>query len=164
MLLVVFSYDKFKPYIIGSKVIVHMDHATLGYLMQKKDTKPRLIRWVLLLQEFDLEIQDKRRVENVVVDHLSRLEKGNDIEEYIEIDVYFPDEQMLIVDASLPRYANMVNYLAGNVLPPELNSRKKKKFLHDVKCYQWEDAFWRLSMMVFLHIVLSHRMEVIWDP
>ena len=80
MLLVVFSYDKFKPYIIGSKVIVHMDHATLGYLMQKKDTKPRLIRWVLLIQEFDLEIQDKRRVENVVVDHLSRLEKGNDIE------------------------------------------------------------------------------------
>ena len=54
--------------------------------------------------------------------------------------MYFPDEQMLIVDASLPRYANMVNYLTGNVLPSDLNSRKKKKFPHDVKFYQWDDS------------------------
>ena len=139
MLTVVFSCDKFRPYIISSKVIVHMDHADLRYLMQKKDAKPQLIRWVLLLQEFDLEIRDKRGVENVVTDHLSPLEKGNDIEEPIEIDEYFPYEQMLIVDASLPWYVDIVNYLACNVLPSELNSRQKKKFLHDVKCYQWDD-------------------------
>ena len=57
-------------------------------------------------------------MENVVADHLSRLEKGNDIEESIEIDEYFLDEQMLIVDASCPWYADIVNYLACNVLPP----------------------------------------------
>ena len=139
MLVVVFSCYKLKPYIIGSKVIVHTYHATLWYLMQKKDAKPQLTRWVLLLQEFDLEIRDKRGVENVVVDHLSRLERGNDIKESIEIDEYFPNEQMLMVEASLPWYTDIVNYLAHNVLPPNLNSRQKKKFLHDMKCYQWDD-------------------------
>ena len=117
MLVVVFSSDKFRPYIIGSKVIVHTDHVALRYLMQKNDVKPRLIRWVLLLQEFDLKIRDKWGVENVVVDHLSRFEKGNDIEKPIKIDGYFPDEQMLLVDASLSCYADIVNYLACNVLP-----------------------------------------------
>ena len=133
MLAVVFSCDKFKPYIIGSKVIVHKNHATLRYLMKKKDFRPRLIQWVLLLQESDLEIRDKREVENVVADHLSRLEKGNDIEEPIEIDEYFPDEQMLTVEFLLAWYADIVNCLACNVLPLELNPRQKKKFLHDVK-------------------------------
>ena len=54
MLAMVFSCEKFRPYILGSHVIIHTDHATIKYLMAKKDAKPRLIRWVLLLQEFDL--------------------------------------------------------------------------------------------------------------
>ena len=52
-LAVVFACDKFRPYIVDSKVTVHTDHAAIKYLMEKKDAKPRLIRWVLLLQEFD---------------------------------------------------------------------------------------------------------------
>ncbi|CAA7054484.1 unnamed protein product [Microthlaspi erraticum] len=58
LLAVVFAFDKFRSYIVGSKVIVHTDHAALKYLYTKKDAKPRLIRWVLLLQEFDIEIVD----------------------------------------------------------------------------------------------------------
>ena len=75
MLVVVLAYDKFHSYLIGTKVIVFTDHAVLRYLFSKKDAKPRLIRWILLLQEFDLEVQDKKGSENSVVDHLSRLEQ-----------------------------------------------------------------------------------------
>ena len=46
--------DKFISYLVGAKVIVYTDHAALKYLLTKKDAKPRLICWILLLQEFDL--------------------------------------------------------------------------------------------------------------
>ena len=71
----VFACEKFRPYILGSHVMIHTDHAAIKYLMAKRDLKPRLIRWVLLLQEFDLEIKNKKGSDNVIVDHLSRLER-----------------------------------------------------------------------------------------
>ena len=77
LLAVVFSIDKFRSYLVGTKVIVYTDHAALKYLFTKKDVKPRLIRWILLLQEFDLEIKDKKEVENSVADHLSRMTNTN---------------------------------------------------------------------------------------
>ena len=73
MLAVVYSCDKFRAYVIGSKVVVLTDHAAIRYLLEKKDAKPRLIRRVLLLHKFNMEIRDKHGVENIVGDDLSRL-------------------------------------------------------------------------------------------
>ena len=88
----VFAWEKFRLYILGSHVIIHTDHAAIKYLMEKKDTKPRLIKWVLLLQEFDLEIKDKKDSDNVIVDHLSILENTTEEEKEIEIAEKFLDE------------------------------------------------------------------------
>ena len=60
LLAIVFSFDKFRPYLICNKVIVFMDHLAIKYLMINKDAKPHLIRWILPLQEFDVEIKDKK--------------------------------------------------------------------------------------------------------
>ena len=59
-LAVVFALEKFRSYIVGSPVTIFTDHAALKYLLSKQDTKPRLTRWILLCQEFNLTIKDKR--------------------------------------------------------------------------------------------------------
>ncbi|CAN6720941.1 unnamed protein product [Malus baccata var. baccata] len=94
LLAVVFALDKFRSYLIGTKVIVFTDHASLKYLFTKKEAKPRLIRWMLLLQEFDIEIKDKKGNDNVVADHLSRLVRE---EEVLPISETFLDEQLLSI-------------------------------------------------------------------
>ena len=117
----VFSCEKFRPYILGSHVIIHTDHATIKYLMAKKNAKTRLIRWVFLLQEFDLEIKDKKSSDNVTVDHLSRLEKPKEDERGIELTENFLDEQLFQMPVQIPWYAYIVNYLACGIMPPEEN-------------------------------------------
>ncbi|RDY07566.1 Retrovirus-related Pol polyprotein from transposon 17.6, partial [Mucuna pruriens] len=75
LLAIVFALDKFRSYLLGSRITIFSNHAALRYLLKKPDAKPRLIRWMLLLQEFDIEIRDKKCAENFVADHLSRIEK-----------------------------------------------------------------------------------------
>ncbi|RDX96124.1 Retrovirus-related Pol polyprotein from transposon 17.6, partial [Mucuna pruriens] len=73
LLAIVFALDKFRPYLLGSKIIVFSDHAALRYLLKKPDAKPRLIWWMLLLQEFNIEVRDKKGAENSIAYHLSRI-------------------------------------------------------------------------------------------
>ncbi|GJU14232.1 reverse transcriptase domain-containing protein [Tanacetum coccineum] len=71
LMAVVFAFDKFRSYLILSKTVIHTDHSALRHLFKKQDAKPRLIRWILLLQKFDIEIKDIKGIENVAADHLS---------------------------------------------------------------------------------------------
>jgi hypothetical protein len=79
---------------LGSKVIIYSDHAALKYIFSKKDAKSRLIRWILLLQEFDIEIRDNKGSKNVVADHLSRI-TVDFTEEATPISETFLDEQLM---------------------------------------------------------------------
>ena len=97
---------------------------------------------MLLLQEFDLEIVDRKGCENQVADHLSRLSTDAQIDEGSAIHEVFPDEQLFMVMVTeVPWYADIVNFLVSEIVPEDLNHHQKKKFLHDVKYYHWEEPF-----------------------
>jgi hypothetical protein len=109
--------DKFRSYLLGSKIIIYSNHATLKYFFSKKDAKSHLIRWILLLQEFDIEIRDKKGSENVVVDHLSRLTIDY-TEDTTPIFETFSNEQLMqIAHNPAPWYVDIVNYLVTGQMP-----------------------------------------------
>jgi hypothetical protein len=140
-LAIVFALDKFRSHLLGSKVIIYLDHVALKYLFSKKDAKSRLIRWILLLQEFDIEIRDKKDSENVVVDHLSRLTVGY-TEDAIPISETFPDEQLMhIAQNPAPWFADIVNYLVTGQMPLHWGRQDKFKFLAMVKFFFWDDPY-----------------------
>ncbi|XP_073067181.1 uncharacterized protein [Primulina eburnea] len=140
MLAVVFAFDKSRPYLIGTKVVVFTDHAAICYLFAKKDAKPCLIRWIFLLQEFDFEVKDKKVTENQVADHLSKLELEDKKEEGV-IQETFSDEQLFEVNSVLPWFADIAIFLSCGTLPPDLSYHQKKKFVYDIKFFNWEDPF-----------------------
>ncbi|RDX92122.1 Retrovirus-related Pol polyprotein, partial [Mucuna pruriens] len=99
LLAIVFVLDKFYSYLLGSKIIVFCDHAALRFLLKKPNAKPRLIRWMFLLQEFNIEIRDKKGAENSVVDHLSWIKRESDP---MLIRDEFPNEQLLQINTTTP--------------------------------------------------------------
>ncbi|GJZ21993.1 reverse transcriptase domain-containing protein [Tanacetum coccineum] len=112
----------------------------------KQDAKPRLLRWILLLQEFDVIIRDKKRAENLVADHLSRLKNPHqDVLENKEITKTFPLKTLGMVtfhgDSSTPWFADIANYHAENFIVKGMPSQQKKKFFKDVKHYFWDDPY-----------------------
>ncbi|GJW45918.1 reverse transcriptase domain-containing protein [Tanacetum coccineum] len=146
LLAVVYAFEKFRPYLVLSKSIVYTDHSALKYLLAKQDAKPRLLRWILLLQEFDVVIRDKKGAENLAADHLSRLENPHQSElEKKEITETFPLETLGMVtfrgDDNAPWFADFANYHAGNFVIKGMSSQQKRKFFKDVKHYFWDDPF-----------------------
>ncbi|GJX33958.1 reverse transcriptase domain-containing protein [Tanacetum coccineum] len=145
LLAVVYAFEKFRSYLVLSKSIVYTDHSAIKYLLAKKDAKARLMRWILLLQEFDVEIRDKKGAENLAADHLSRLENPHQNEfENKEITETFPLETLGSValrDDNTPWFADFANYHAGNFIVKGMSSQQKNKFFKDVKHYFWDDPF-----------------------
>ncbi|KAJ0522556.1 putative nucleotidyltransferase, Ribonuclease H [Helianthus annuus] len=129
---VVFAFDKFRSYLVLSKTIVYTDHAALRYLFSKQDAKPRLICWILLLQEFDIEIRDKKGAENLAADHLSRLEhsKGKETRGP-NINDNFPHEFLMRIETSddSPWFADFANYLASGILIKGMTHQQKRSSL-----------------------------------
>ncbi|RDY05659.1 putative mitochondrial protein, partial [Mucuna pruriens] len=154
LLAFVFALDKVRSYLLGSKIIVFSDHATLRYLLKKPDTKPRLIRWMLLLQEFDIEIRDKKRTENSVADHLSRIERES---KPMHIRDKFRDEQLLHIKASTPWFAYICNYVAISQFLPEVSRLHNEKLQSDAKYYIWDDPYlWRLCSDKVIRRCIPH--------
>ncbi|GJZ39195.1 reverse transcriptase domain-containing protein [Tanacetum coccineum] len=126
--------------------IVYTDHSALKYLFAKKDSKARLLRWVLLLQEFKFKVIDTKGAENLAADHLSRLENPyENVLDPKEINETFPLETLNMVtfrgDSSTPWFADFANYHAGNFIVKGMSSQQKNKFFKDVKHYFWDDPY-----------------------
>nr|GEX93434.1 hypothetical protein [Tanacetum cinerariifolium] len=129
MLAVVYAFEKFRSYLIMNKSIVYTDHSALKFLFAKKDAKARLLRWILLLQEFDFKVINTRGVENYAADHLSRLENlYENVFDPKEINETFPLESLNKIahqDPSTPWFADFANYHAGKFIIKVLESYVK---------------------------------------
>ncbi|KAL4376089.1 hypothetical protein GQ457_02G027930 [Hibiscus cannabinus] len=125
---------------VGAALGQRRDHSAIKYLVTKKDAKPSLIRSILLLQEFDLEVKDRKRTQNQVADHLSRLDNPHNLDRDVEISDSFPDEKILFA-TTIPWYADVVNFLVSGIIPPDLSSQGRKKFRHDAKFFYWDEPY-----------------------
>nr|GFA44987.1 reverse transcriptase domain-containing protein [Tanacetum cinerariifolium] len=120
MLAVVYAFEKFCSYLIMNKSIVYTDHSALKYLFANKDAKARLLRWILLLQEFDFKVIDTKGAENYATDHLSSLENPyKNVFDPKEINETFPLKSLNKIahqDLSTSWFADFANYHAGNFI------------------------------------------------
>ncbi|XP_062114280.1 uncharacterized protein LOC133825338 [Humulus lupulus] len=112
LLAVVFAFDKFEAYLVGTKVVVYTDHS------------------------------DRKGTENQVADHLSRIEAGSEKQNEGPIKETFFNEQLLVVNqVTTPWYTDFVNYLVSGFQPPNLNRQQLKKLFHDVRFYYWDEPY-----------------------
>ncbi|RVW21420.1 Retrovirus-related Pol polyprotein from transposon 17.6 [Vitis vinifera] len=139
LLAVVFALDKFRAYLVGSFIVVFTDHSALKYLLTKQDAKARLIIWIILLQEFNLQIRDKKGVENVVADHLSRLVIAHD-SHGLPINDDFPEKSLMSIEVA-PWYSHIANYLVTGEVPSGWSAQDKKHFFAKIHAYYWEEPF-----------------------
>ncbi|RDY10727.1 hypothetical protein CR513_04701, partial [Mucuna pruriens] len=135
LLAILFSLDKFRSYLLGSKVIIFSDHVVLKY-------------------EFDLEIRDKKGADNAMVDHLSWIKHEPDP---MPIRDNFPDEQLLYMDTSTPWFTNICNFIVASQFPPEASQLYKEKIKSDAKYYIWDDPY--RSDQVICRCILDSNMS-----
>nr|GEW15485.1 reverse transcriptase domain-containing protein [Tanacetum cinerariifolium] len=145
MLAIVYAFKKFCSYLIMNKSIVYTDYSALKYLFAKNDAEARLLRWILLLQEFDFKVIDTKGAENYVADHLSHLENPyENVFDPKEINEFFPLETIIKLahhDQSTPWFADFANYYARKFIIKGMSTQQTNKFFKDVKHYFWDDPF-----------------------
>nr|GEZ73090.1 reverse transcriptase domain-containing protein [Tanacetum cinerariifolium] len=145
MLAVVYAFEKFRSYLIMNKSIVYTDHSAMKYLFSKKDAKATLLRWILLLQEFDFKVIDTKGAKNYAADHLSLLENPYENVFYPkEINETFPLETLNKVahhDQSTPWFADFANYHARKFIIKGMTTQQKQKKFKDVRHYFWDDPY-----------------------
>nr|GEW37082.1 hypothetical protein [Tanacetum cinerariifolium] len=145
MFAVVYAFEKFRSYLIMNKSIVYIDHSALKYLFAEKDAKAQLLRWILLLQEFDFKVIDTKGAENYAADHLSRLENPyENVFDPKEINESFPLESLNKIahqDESTPWFVDFANYHARKFIIKGMTSQQKQIFFKDARHYFWDDPY-----------------------
>ena len=117
--------------------------------MAKKDFKSRLIRWILLLQEFDWEIKNCKGVDNSMVDHLSRLIWE---EKTIPISEVLPNEHLFHLKGKKPWYADIINFLVTHKFPNDMSKAKRDKIIKYSKYYIWDEPYlWKIGSDQVIH-------------
>ncbi|GJU36569.1 reverse transcriptase domain-containing protein [Tanacetum coccineum] len=107
----------------------------------KQDAKLRLIRWILLLQEFDIEIKDRKGTKNVAADQLSRIE-NDETSDDSEVDDNFPGETLMEINTkNEPWFADFENYLVSDIIHKGMTYQQKNKVFFDLKHYFWEEPY-----------------------
>eukprot|EP00253_Pinus_taeda_P017838 PITA_17838 len=134
MLVVIHVVNKFRHYITGYQVFIHTDHSAIKYLMNKPITNGRITRWLLLLQEFNITIQDRPGKENQVADFLSRIQSPEDPNPVID---NFSDEHLFAITVKPPWFADIANYLSSGKFPNQFTSKQRKKIVRESSRYSW---------------------------
>jgi hypothetical protein len=131
-----FAINKFRHYIIGYPIFVHKYHSTIKYLANKPITCARVMRWLLLIQEFDITIIDKPGKDNVVAVLLYRLIVNTNNS---PIEDSFPNEHLIAVSSHRPWYADIVNYLATGKLSHHVSLRERQNIIQWSVIFSWID-------------------------
>ena len=136
----IYSINKFRHYLLGKKFTFHVDHAALLYLISKQALIGKLARWMLLLQEFDFNIQHRPGTQHAVADYLSRIENRADA---VDGDDDFPDGAILHIEADDPEHhhtppedkwlTEMSEFLSTGLPPPRMRTDEKKRKFSSVK-------------------------------
>lgn len=134
MLAIIHAVNTFRHYITRYEVLVHTDHSTIRYLMNKPITNGRITKWLLLLQEFNITILDRPGKENQVADYFSRLQN---LGEVVQVEGSFPDEHLLAISVLTPWYADLANYLSTRKVSPSFSSKEKKRLIKQSARYSW---------------------------
>ena len=128
----VYSIQKYRHYPLGYKFTFHIDHDALKYMVNKPQLSGRIARWVLLLQEFNFDVDVRPGKKHANADFLSRLSKEVNP---TSIDDSLPDAHLFNVDVIPVEYADVLYYLKNNTFPLEYIDKQKQQFVYKMRPY-----------------------------